>query len=113
MLSHFLLLQFRKILYLYIANLLGMQNTVGVGVSMPKNIVSKIDAERGDISRSRYLLKLLEKVYANTSTSIQIENNKAQSKINKPLQTDIRVGASVHQSAMDDVKPLQGGTPHG
>ena len=89
------MLVFQKILYLYIANLLGMQNTVGVGVSMPKNIVSKIDAERGDISRSRYLLKLLEKVYANTSTSIQIENNKAQSKINKPLQTDIRVGASV------------------
>jgi hypothetical protein len=49
-----------------------MQNTIGVGVSMPKNIVSKIDAERGDVP-SRFLLRLLEKVYANTP--IETENN--------------------------------------
>jgi hypothetical protein len=88
-----------------------MQSTIAVGISLPKQIMAKIDSERGDVPRSRFLLRLLENIYANTH--IQIENNKAQNKINKPLQTDIRVGASVHQSAMDDVKPLQGGTPHG
>ena len=90
-----------------------MQKTIGVGVSMPRNMVSKIDAERGDVSRSRFLLRLLEKVYTNTSPPILIENNTAQNESNKPLQTDIRVGRSVDQNAMDNVKPLQGGTPHG
>ena len=81
-----------------------MQKTIGVGVSMPRNMVSKIDAERGDVSRSRFLLRLLERVYANTSPSTQTKNNEAQNKINKPLQTDIRVGASVNQAAMDSMK---------
>jgi hypothetical protein len=82
-----------------------MQNTIGVGVSMPRNMVSKIDAERGDISRSRFLLRLLEKVYANIST----ENNEARNKINKPLQTDPRVGRSFDQNAMVDMKTASEG----
>jgi hypothetical protein len=79
-----------------------MQNTIGVGVSMPKNIVSKIDAERGDVPRSRFLLRLLEKVYANTP--IETENNESRKKSNKPLQTDPRVGSSLDQNAMVDMK---------
>jgi hypothetical protein len=89
-----------------------MQKTIGVGVSMPKNIVSKIDAERGDISRSRFLLRLLEKVYANTSPSIHTENNEAQNEINKPLQTDIRVGRSSNQPATDSMKTAEGDFIH-
>jgi metal-responsive CopG/Arc/MetJ family transcriptional regulator len=40
-----------------------MQKYNSVGISLPKEIISKIDSERGDISRSRYLLRLLEKLY--------------------------------------------------
>jgi hypothetical protein len=91
-----------------------MQKTIGVGVSMPSNIISKIDAERGDISRSRFLLRLLERVYANSSPSIQTDNNEAQSKIHKPLQTDPRVGTSVNQSATDSMETAsEGDSIHG
>lgn len=40
-----------------------MQKYNSVGISLPIEIISKIDSERGDISRSRYMLKLLEKPY--------------------------------------------------
>jgi len=40
-----------------------MQSTIAVGISLPKEIITKIDSERGDIPRSRYLLRLLEKMY--------------------------------------------------
>jgi hypothetical protein len=33
------------------------------GISLPKNILSKIDRDRGPIPRSRYLLKLIEIAY--------------------------------------------------
>lgn len=31
--------------------------------SLPKDIIKKMDADKGDISRSRYLLRLIEKAY--------------------------------------------------
>ncbi|HET7149223.1 MAG TPA: hypothetical protein VFI73_12065 [Candidatus Nitrosopolaris sp.] len=31
-----------------------------VGISFPRNILLKIDHDRGDISRSRYILRLIE-----------------------------------------------------
>ena len=37
------------------------------GISIPKNILSKIDRDRGPIPRSRFLLKLIEIAY-NTNT---------------------------------------------
>jgi metal-responsive CopG/Arc/MetJ family transcriptional regulator len=39
-----------------------MQNYISVGISLPRKIMKKIDVERGDISRSRYLLRL-ERTY--------------------------------------------------
>ena len=33
------------------------------GISLPTEVMHKIDVARGDISRSRYLLRLIEKVY--------------------------------------------------
>jgi hypothetical protein len=39
------------------------QNSKAVGISLPEEIISKIDDERGDISRSRYLLRIVQKVY--------------------------------------------------
>lgn len=40
-----------------------MQDCIAVGISLPRNIISKIDSDRGDISRSKYLLRILEKTY--------------------------------------------------
>lgn len=40
-----------------------MQGSKPVGISLPQDIVRKIDAQRGDVSRSRWVLRLLEKVY--------------------------------------------------
>jgi hypothetical protein len=40
-----------------------MQNTICVGLSLPKEILKKIDKERQDISRSKYVLRIIEKLY--------------------------------------------------
>jgi metal-responsive CopG/Arc/MetJ family transcriptional regulator len=41
-----------------------MQKSVAIGVSLTKEILAKIDTERGDISRSCYLRRLVQKAYA-------------------------------------------------
>lgn len=41
-----------------------MQQAIPVGVSLTRDILSKIDVERGDVSRSCYLRRLVEKAYA-------------------------------------------------
>jgi len=40
-----------------------MRKNTATGISLPNELVKKIDAERGDIPRSRYVLRLLEKTY--------------------------------------------------
>jgi hypothetical protein len=40
-----------------------LQKNKPTGFSLPSDLIQKIDTERGDISRSRYLLRILEKVY--------------------------------------------------
>jgi metal-responsive CopG/Arc/MetJ family transcriptional regulator len=40
-----------------------MQRYKATGLSIPTELLYKIDAERGDVSRSRFLLRLLEKAY--------------------------------------------------
>jgi metal-responsive CopG/Arc/MetJ family transcriptional regulator len=32
-------------------------------INLPEKLVKKIDKERGDVSRSRFILRLLEKAY--------------------------------------------------
>jgi hypothetical protein len=41
-----------------------MKHYTATGLSLPNDLIQKIDSDRGDVSRSRYLLRLLEKVYA-------------------------------------------------
>ena len=41
-----------------------MQVSQSVGISLPEEMLSKIDRERGDISRSKFLLRLLERAYS-------------------------------------------------
>jgi hypothetical protein len=37
---------------------------VSITITLPEKIVNKIDCERGDINRSRYILRLLEQSYS-------------------------------------------------
>lgn len=38
------------------------------GLSLPIEVIIKIDNERGDIPRSKYILRILERMYLNTNT---------------------------------------------
>jgi hypothetical protein len=40
-----------------------MKRYISTGLSLPTAWMQKIDSERGDISRSRYLLRLLERAH--------------------------------------------------
>lgn len=39
-------------------------NHKSVGTSLPIKLLARIDRERGDISRSRFILRMLEKIYS-------------------------------------------------
>jgi hypothetical protein len=40
-----------------------VNNTMSVGISLPEQILKKIDKDRGDVPRSRFLLRLVEHAY--------------------------------------------------
>ena len=40
-----------------------MQSSIGIGISLPTEFMEKIDTDRGDVPRSRYVLRILEKQY--------------------------------------------------
>jgi metal-responsive CopG/Arc/MetJ family transcriptional regulator len=40
-----------------------MKYFISTGLSLPSKLLRKIDIERGDVSRSRYILRLLERTY--------------------------------------------------
>jgi hypothetical protein len=40
-----------------------MKRHVPTGLSLPVEIANRIEIERGEISRSRYLLRIIEKFY--------------------------------------------------
>jgi hypothetical protein len=56
-----------------------MQKYSATGISFPNEILRQIDAKRGDVSRSRYMLRLLEKVLQTDSTSGERANQSAES----------------------------------
>jgi hypothetical protein len=54
-----------------------MQDSQSVGISLPVSLLKRIDSERGDIPRSRFLLRLLQKLsYDNIETYRQDVNKK-------------------------------------
>ena len=55
---------FGPIKYLEFADVRTMRHSKSAGLSLPTNLMKKIDAERGDVPRSRFLLRLLEKTYS-------------------------------------------------
>jgi metal-responsive CopG/Arc/MetJ family transcriptional regulator len=40
-----------------------MKKHTSTGLSLPDKLLHKIDKERGDVSRSRFILRILEKFY--------------------------------------------------
>jgi hypothetical protein len=47
-----------------------MRNTRNAGVSLPIEWMTKIDQQRGDTSRSRYILRLLEKADSSKEAAV-------------------------------------------
>ncbi len=56
-----------------------MQKYSATGLSLPSEVLKRIDVERGDISRSRYVLRQLEKVLQTDSTSGERANQSVES----------------------------------
>ena len=51
-------------------------NTVKLGITLPKSMIKKIDQRRGDIARSRYIRRAIEK-YLGSNSSKDIDNKMA------------------------------------
>jgi metal-responsive CopG/Arc/MetJ family transcriptional regulator len=47
-----------------------MEN-ITISISMPKSIVNKIDSNRGDVNRSRFILRILESKF---SQNLEVKN---------------------------------------
>jgi metal-responsive CopG/Arc/MetJ family transcriptional regulator len=55
-----------------------MDMTVKLGITLPKSILQKIDTKRGDIPRSRYIRRAVERYLgSNSSKDIDSIDNKA------------------------------------
>jgi hypothetical protein len=61
-----------------------MQTSIAVGISLPRKIVTKIDHDRGDIPRSRYVLRILEETYQD----IRTKHRKIEKRGNQDLLDD-------------------------
>ena len=50
-----------------------MKRYISTGLSLPTELIQKIDSERGDISRSRFLLRIIERAYENVQTNVEVQ----------------------------------------
>jgi metal-responsive CopG/Arc/MetJ family transcriptional regulator len=50
--------------------------TVKLGITLPKSIIQKIDQKRGDIPRSRYIRRGIERYLCNSSKDIYNNEDK-------------------------------------
>jgi hypothetical protein len=62
-----------------------MQNYVTAGISLPKDILLEIDTERGDIPRNKYILRILQRMFANAGTPV---NHKVSGKDSRDQELD-------------------------
>jgi hypothetical protein len=90
-----------------------MAKVNSVGISLPTEIISKINTERGDIPRSRYILRVLQDTYSkwNKLGSITTKNNNSQDSPNcrvSSLQSgESRSPSQFTNSMSQDTKPTQ------
>ena len=47
---------------------IAMDKTVKLGITLPKSIIQRIDKKRGDIPRSRYILRAIENYIGSSSS---------------------------------------------
>jgi len=45
--------------------------SISVTLTLPESIIHRIDTDRGDVNRSRFILRLLEKGYQNRIAEVQ------------------------------------------
>jgi hypothetical protein len=48
-----------------------MSRSISIGLSLPAKLVHRLDRERGDIPRSRFVVRILERVYLNPGTNFE------------------------------------------
>lgn len=48
---------------------MGKNITKHVSVSIPRDLILQIDRQRGDVSRSRFFLRMIEKSYAKSNSN--------------------------------------------
>jgi metal-responsive CopG/Arc/MetJ family transcriptional regulator len=58
-----------------------MTKANSVGISLPTEIISKLDTERGDIPRSRYILRVLRDTYSKRNKPKEEERSSTATKI--------------------------------
>jgi metal-responsive CopG/Arc/MetJ family transcriptional regulator len=49
--------------------------TIKLGITLPKSIIQKIDNKRGDIPRSRYIRRAIERYLGSSSKNIDNNDN--------------------------------------
>lgn len=78
-----------------------LQDKIPIGISFPKEVISRIDNERGDVPRSRYILRIVETQHKRRSKDKDCSKEKNNS---DSLEGRIeRLHPSESQSTTEDV----------
>jgi metal-responsive CopG/Arc/MetJ family transcriptional regulator len=57
---------------------IAVDKTVKLGITLPKSIIQRIDKKRGDIPRSRYILRSIENYLSSSSSSSKDTDNRSK-----------------------------------
>jgi len=57
---------------------IAVDKTVKLGITLPKSIIQRIDKKRGDIPRSRYILRSIENYLSSSSSSNKDTYNRSK-----------------------------------
>jgi hypothetical protein len=79
-----------------------INESIPVGISLPREVISRIDLDRKDISRSKYMLRLIQKAYG----------EKNQFTMKKNMQTDLRVAHSGQSGVVNTETALESSYDH-
>jgi hypothetical protein len=60
-----------------------MDMTVKLGITLPRSIIQKIDNKRGDIARSRYIRRAIERYLGSNGSNKDADNNDNDNKATK------------------------------
>jgi hypothetical protein len=78
------------------------RNQICKGVSLSYDIWAQIDKDKGDISRSRFIQRLIEKVYSTTGTiEIHNKNQAISSHESSPARQNISCELSTHKNPLE------------